>query len=91
MSNIFLAGGVALGILVLVCGLPMCCYDSYMKSKEQKRREEEYEKEWNRRNLSPSERYKIGLPVQNPTNNTSELPEKILDFKTAMEDINTNV
>tara|TARA_B100000945_G_scaffold238318_2_gene194414 strand:+ start:655 stop:924 length:270 start_codon:yes stop_codon:yes gene_type:complete len=89
MSGIIYAGSVALGIIVLVCGLPMCCYDSYMKSKEAKRREEEYEKAQGRRKMTPSERYGIGLPQQNPSN--QELPEKILDFKTAMKDINTNV
>ena len=86
--NIFLAGGVVIGIIVLVCGLPLCCYDAYMKSQEQKRLDEEYEKEFNRRKMSPSERYSIGLQEQDQT---SELPEKILDFKTAMKDININV
>ena len=86
--NIFLAGGVVLGVIVFVCGLRLCCYDTYMKSQEQKRREEEYEKSQGRK-LTPSERYGIGLPQQNPSN--QELPEKILDFKTAMKDININV
>lgn len=91
MSGIIYAGSVALGIIVLVCGLPMCCLDAYWKSQDQKKREEEYEKEMGRRKLTPSERYRIGLPQQNPTNQNPVLPEKILDFKTAMKDINTNV
>ena len=86
--NIFLAGGVVIGVIVFVCGLPLCCYDTYMKSQEQKRREEEYEKKLKQKNMSASERYRIGLPAQNQT---PELPEKILDFKTAMKDININV
>ena len=81
--NIFLAGGVVIVVIVLVCGLPLCCYDSYMKSQEQKRREEEYEKEMSKKKWSKSDWY-----GPNPTN---ELPEKILDFKTAMKDININV
>ena len=86
--NIFLAGGVVIGVIVFVCGLPLCCYDTYMKSQEQKRREEEYDRVKGRRNLTAAERYRIGLPAQNQT---PELPEKILDFKTAMKDININV
>ena len=83
--NIFLAGGVVIGVIVFVCGLPLCCYDTYMKSQEQKRREEEYERDKGRRNLTAAERLNgYRKPGQ-------ELPEKILDFKTAMKDININV
>ena len=85
MSNIFLAGGLALSIIVLVCGLPMCCYDSYMKSQEQKRREEEYNKKYvYYKDKDGTQHYGTPPPP-------AQLPEKILKFETAMKDINTNV
>ena len=83
--NIFTAGVTVLGVAFLVCGLPLCCYDSYMKSQEAKRREEEEEKErryyekWGNKN---NERRQA---------NNNELPKKILEFKTAMKDISFNV
>ena len=88
MSGIILAGGTALGIIVLVCGLPMCCYDSYVKSQEQKRREEAADKryEWYKNSDGPKP-----LGSSNGASKEIELPEKILDFKTAMKDISFNV
>ena len=85
MSGIILAGGTALGIIVLVCGLPMCCYDTYQKSKEQQRREEDENKRYEHWVDSDGKHY--GTP---PTQEI-DLPEKILDFKTAMKDISINV
>ena len=85
MSGIIYAGSVALGIIVLVCGLPMCCLDAYWKSQEQKRREEDANKKYEHWVDSDGGKH-YGTPPKE-----IDLPEKILDFKTAMKDINTNV
>ena len=81
--NIFTAGVVVLGVAVLVCGLPMCCYDTYMKSQEQKRREEDNNKKYDYWDDDDGKHY--------GSKPNMELPEKILEFKTAMKDINLNV
>ena len=75
MSNIFLGIVVIGGAATLICGLPMCCADAYYKSKRQKEREAAYDM----------------VPPSTGRDKSLELPEKILEFKTAMKDINLNV
>lgn len=43
MSNIFLTIVVVLGIATLVCGLPLCCMDTYYRNKKRREAEAAYD------------------------------------------------